>query len=63
MRGRITPPLFDALLSRKTPLAHAGASVIYGKDAALIAAFVEGRAHFNGLVGESWTRIIGGTFN
>lgn len=62
IRGRITPSLFDALVSRKTPLAHAGASVIHGKDTALVAAFVEGRAHFNGLVGESWTRIIGGTF-
>ncbi|WMT88514.1 hypothetical protein NO932_07850 [Pelagibacterium sp. 26DY04] len=63
VRGRITPSLFDALVSRKTPLAHAGASVIHGKDTALVAAFAEGRAHFNGLVGESWTRIIGGTFN
>lgn len=63
LRGRITPSLFDALMSRKTPLAHAGASVIHGRDPALVASFVEGRAHFNGLVGESWTRIIGGTFN
>lgn len=63
VQGRITPSLFDALMSRKAALVHAGASVINGKDIALVSDFLEGRAHFNGLVGERWTRIIGGTFN
>lgn len=63
VRGRTTPHLLDALLSRRVLFAHESASVIDAKDPTLLAAFSEGRAHFNGLIGERWTRFIGGQFS
>lgn len=62
VRGRTTPQLLDALLSRRTLLAHGSASVIAGKDEEAIAAFQAGGGHLNGLVGERWTRLIGDRF-
>lgn len=62
VQGRATPHLLDALLSRRTLFAHESASVIGTKDPEILKAFQEGRAHFNGLVGERWTRLMGGSF-
>lgn len=63
VQGRTTPHLLDALLSRRTLFAHESASVIDARDPEIVAAFRDGRAHFNGLVGERWTRLIGGAFD
>lgn len=61
--GRTTPQLFDALLSRRAVFAHTAASVIAADDPKLLEAFSNGLAHFNGLVGERWTRLIGDRFD
>lgn len=63
VQGRTTPALFDALLSRRTLFFHDSASVIDTGNPELLTAFQEGRAPFNGLVGERWTRMIGGSFS
>lgn len=63
VQGRTTPHLLDALLSRRTLFAHESASVINAGDPRILAAFSEGKVHFNGLVGERWTRLIGGAFD
>lgn len=61
--GRTTPQLFDALLSRRALFAHMAASVIAANDPDVATAFAKGEAHFNGLVGERWTRLIGDRFD
>lgn len=61
--GRTTPQLFDALLSRRVLFAHMAASVIAAKDRDIVTAFMQGQVHFNGLVGERWTRLIGDRFD
>jgi hypothetical protein len=62
VRGRTTPVLLDALLSRRTIFVQEGASVIAGTDTELIELFASGRVFLNGFVGERWTRFVGDDF-
>lgn len=62
VRGRTNPALFNALLERRCLMFHHSASVIAGRDAALVARVISGEAAFNGLVGERWSRLVGDSF-
>lgn len=62
VRGRTRPQMLEALLSRKTFFICGAASVIRATDPDIADAFMRGDVHFNGLVGEQWTRFIGDTF-
>lgn len=59
VEGRADPVLLEALLTRHCVFTHETATVVHARDPALLAPFVEGRALFNGLAGERWTRLIG----
>lgn len=62
VRGRTSPALFDALLERRCLMFRHGASVISSPDKDLVARFQKGDAHFNGVVGENWSRLVGDEF-
>jgi len=62
VRGRTSPALFDALLERRCLMFRHGASVISSPDRDLVARFQKGDAHFNGVVGERWSRLVGDEF-
>lgn len=63
VRGRTNPAIFDALPERNCLLFDGGASVVAGKDKALVERFKRGDAAFNGLVGERWSRLEGDGFD
>ena len=60
--GRSEPHLLDALLGRKLILFHNAASGAYSRDPEITAAFERGEAFFNGIAGETWSRLIGDDF-
>ena len=62
VRGRSQPFLLDALLTRNCLHVHRASSVVHARDAALLEPFISGRAFFNGLAGDSWTRLVGDDF-
>ncbi|CAD7052874.1 GNAT family N-acetyltransferase [Pseudorhizobium endolithicum] len=59
VRGRMQPALMEAMLGRRLALFHASASIIHSRDPAITAACA-GDACLGGLVGEQWSRLIGG---
>ena len=59
VRGRSQPFLLDALLTRNCFHVHRASSLVHARDAALLEPFLSGRAFFNGLAGDSWTRLVG----
>lgn len=59
LRGRTQPALLASMLTRGCHFTHRAASLVHARDPAILARFVEGAAFFNGLAGESWTRLIG----
>jgi hypothetical protein len=63
VRGRTSPALFDALLERRCLMFRHGASVVSSADKGLVARFQNGDAHFNGVVGERWSRLVGHEFS
>lgn len=63
VRGRTSPALFDALLERRCLMFRHGASVVSSPDRDLVARFQNGDAHFNGVVGERWSRLVGHEFS
>ncbi|MBX6424391.1 MAG: hypothetical protein IRZ09_00470 [Variibacter sp.] len=62
VRGRAQPDLLDALLRRKCLMLHRASTVVHARDPDLLQAVRSGEALLNGLAGESWTRLIGGSF-
>ncbi len=62
LRGRSQPFLLDALLTRNCFHVHRASSVVHTRDATLLEPFTSGRAFFNGLAGDSWTRLVGDDF-
>ena len=62
VRGRGQPFLLDALLTRNCFHVHRASSVAHARDTALLEPFHSGRAFFNGLAGDSWTRLVGDDF-
>lgn len=62
LRGRTQPALLDAMLGRRIAFVNAASTVVHSRDAALVQACRNGELFFNGLAGEHWNRMIGGTF-
>ncbi len=62
VRGRNQPFLLDALLTRNCFHWHRASSLVHARDESLIEPFLSGRAFFNGLAGDSWTRLVGDDF-
>jgi len=62
LRGRCTPRLANALQKRDCMFVRLASTVIYTAHPKLAAAITSGEALITGLAGESWTRLIGGSF-
>ena len=62
LRGRSQPALLEALLTRNCFHVHRASSLVHARDPALLEPFLSGRAFFNGLAGDSWTRLVGDDF-
>jgi hypothetical protein len=62
LRGRSTPQLIDALLTRNTIFLHRASMAIHPASGELAGAIARGEALITGLAGESWTRLVGGAF-
>ncbi len=62
LRGRLSPQLADALLTRNCVFAHRASTMIHTANDDLAGAVKRGEAMITGLAGESWSRLIGGAF-
>ncbi len=62
LRGRSTPQLVNALLTRQCIFAHRGSTIVHTRDEELGHAIESGRALITGLAGESWSRLVGHDF-
>jgi hypothetical protein len=62
LRGRATPQLVNALLTRQCIFAHRGSTIVHTKDEELRQTLDTGRALITGLAGESWSRLVGHDF-
>lgn len=62
LRGRSSPQLIDALLTRNCVFVHRASTFIHSANRRLVDASMSGAALLTGLAGESWTRLVGGTF-
>lgn len=63
LRGRSRPDLLEAMLGRRFAFVHASSSIVHANDPQLLEPFRRGQAFFNGFAGESWSRLIGDTFD
>jgi hypothetical protein len=62
VRGRSEPAIFDALAGRRCFFYQGAAMVVHARDKALLEEVRHSRALLTGLGGESWNRLIGGSF-
>jgi len=62
VRGRADPGLLDALVAHRCVLYHGAAMVVHARDKALLDEVRRSRTLLTGLAGESWNRLIGGSF-
>jgi hypothetical protein len=62
LRLRVQPWLLDALLGRGGFFLHRSSTLVHSRNPALLAPFVSGKAFFNGLAGEAWSRLNGDQF-
>ncbi len=62
IRGRSTPVLLDALMSRRAIFVPELATVVWSRDQEVLQHFREGNAFFTGLAGENWMRLNGDGF-
>ncbi len=63
LRGRTRPALLEAMLGRRIAFTHLASTVVHSRDAALVKACRDGEVFFNGISGEHWSRLIGGSFD
>jgi hypothetical protein len=63
LRGRIQPPLLEAMMGRRIWFTHTASSVVHSRDKTLLDACLNGQVFFNGLCGELWNRLNGGSFD
>jgi hypothetical protein len=62
LRGRATPAFHETLLREKAFFYRRGAFVAHSREPELVAALSSPKAIVSGLAGESWIRLIGGSF-
>lgn len=60
--GRTQPALLDGLMGRRMAFLHLASTVVHARDEGLLKACLGSEGFFNGLAGESWSRLIGGRF-
>lgn len=63
LRGRTQPALLDAMLGRRIAFTHVASTVVHSREAELVRACRDGEVFFNGVAGEHWSRLIGGSFD
>lgn len=63
VRGRSDPKIQDGLLRRGALFLHRSSLTVHSRDPKLLSAVRRGEALLTGLAGESWTRLIGDTFD
>ncbi|MBA1157018.1 hypothetical protein [Microvirga mediterraneensis] len=63
LQGRTQPELLDAMLTRRCAFAHRSATVVHARNPIFLKPFLSGEAFFNGLAGETWTRLIGNSWS
>ncbi|MDW9900974.1 hypothetical protein GOA77_03545 [Sinorhizobium meliloti] len=63
VRGRTQPALLEAMMGRRIGFVHAASTVVHSREEELVDAFRHAQGFINGLAGEHWSRLIGGTFN
>lgn len=63
LRGRTQPALLEAMLGRRISFTHVASTVAHSRDAELMRACRDGELFFNGVAGENWSRLIGGSFD
>ncbi|HEV7322815.1 MAG TPA: hypothetical protein VGO04_29795 [Ensifer sp.] len=63
LRGRTQPALMEAMLGRRIAFVHVASTVVHSRDQAVVEACRDGQAFFNGIAGEHWSRLIGGSFD
>lgn len=61
--GRTQPALLDGLLGRRMAFLHLASTVVHSREPELVNASLNAEGFFNGLAGESWSRLIGGRFD
>jgi len=63
LRGRTQPALLEAMLGRRIVFLNGSSTVVHSRDAEVIQSCRNGELFFNGLAGEAWNRMIGGSFD
>ncbi|MGO4667960.1 hypothetical protein [Bosea sp. 2RAB26] len=63
LRGRTQPALLEAMLGRRIAFTHIASTVVHSPDEELVQAFRNGQGFLNGLAGEHWNRLNGGSFD
>ena len=63
LRGRTQPALLEAMMGRRIGFVHAASTVVHSRDEELVDAFRNAQGFVNGLAGENWSRLIGGSFD
>ncbi|AUX79790.1 MULTISPECIES: hypothetical protein [Sinorhizobium] len=63
LRGRTQPALLEAMMGRRIGFVHAASTVVHSRDEELVDAFRHAQGFVNGLAGEHWSRLIGGSFD
>lgn len=63
LTGRTQPALLQAMLGRRIAFAHLASTVVHSRDERLVNACLEAQGFLNGLVGENWSRLVGGRFD
>ena len=63
LRGRVQPALLAAMLGRRIAFTHVASTVVHARDAEIVRACRDGDVFLNGIAGEHWSRLIGGSFN
>ncbi|NUS69358.1 MAG: hypothetical protein HOQ41_13455, partial [Ensifer adhaerens] len=63
LRGRTQPALMEAMLGRRIAFVHVASTVVHSRDQTIVEACRDGQGFFNGISGEHWSRLIGGSFD
>ncbi|KQX16098.1 hypothetical protein ASD01_05910 [Ensifer sp. Root423] len=63
LRGRTQPALMEAMLGRRIAFVHVASTVVHSRDQTIVEACRDGQGFFNGISGEYWSRLIGGSFD
>lgn len=63
LRGRTQPALLEAMLGRRIAFVNEASTLVHARDEELVRACRGGELFFNGIAGEYWSRLVGGSFD